>query len=93
MGNRLEVPTLFDSFMFTKTEQWCPTYKRELCALVRFCVKYDYLLRNLTLPGIIHTDHKPLVRFLKTDPHEGIYAHWATKLRELCLEIAYIPGP
>ena len=54
--------------------------------------KYDYLLRNLSIPEIIHTDHKPLVRFLDSELHDSIYGYWAAKLRELNLNIEYILG-
>lgn len=42
--------------------------------------------------AVIHTDYKPLVNFLKSNIHEGIYRHWADKLRRLNIEIKYIPG-
>lgn len=48
---------------------------------------------SVTHPAIIHTDHKPLVHFLKSDLHEGIYGHRADQLRRLNIEIKYIPGP
>lgn len=40
-----------------------------------------------------HTDHKPLVSFLRSANQEGIYATWAADLRQLHCKITYIPGP
>ena len=93
-GNKnVEVPILFDSFMFTPTQCKYPTYKRELCALVTFCKKYDYLCKHPFKPTVIHTDHRPLTHFLSSDLHEGIYGHWADRLRRLNITIQYVPGP
>lgn len=89
----VEVPALYDSFPFSATQRNYPTYKRELCTLVTFCRKYNYLCKHPYLPTVVHTDHKPLTHFLKSDLHEGIYGHWADVLRRLNLTISYIPGP
>ncbi len=89
----VEVPVLYDSFTLTPTQRKYPTYKRELCAIVTFCKKYDYLCKHPYHPAVIHTDHKPLTHFLGSDLHEGIYGHWADQLRRLNLSIQYIPGP
>jgi RNase H-like domain found in reverse transcriptase len=91
-GKPVAVPILFDSFPFTMAERKYPTYKRELCSLVRFASKYDYFLRDPHRPGVIHTDHKPLTSFLKSDCHDGIYSTWAARLSPLCVSIEYIPG-
>ena len=91
-GKVIEVPVQYDSITFTSTEVRYPTYKRELCALTKFVIKYDHLCKHPRITAVIHTDHKPLVQFLKSDSHEGIYGHWADKLRRLNLEIQYIPG-
>lgn len=74
-GLTTEVPILYDSFTFVVTQQKYPTYKRELCALVHFVTKYDYFCKNSRIPTIVHTDHKLLTHFLKSDAHEGIYGH------------------
>ena len=93
-GTRLiEVPIAYDSFAFSPTQKLYPTYKKELCAIVKFCVKYDYLCKHPYNTAIVHTDHRPLVHFMKSDLHEGIYGHWADLLRRLNIEIQYIPGP
>ena len=89
----IEVPITYDSFAFSATQKLYPTYKKELCAVVKFCVKYDYLCKHPYNTSIVHTDHRPLVHFLKSDLHEGIYGHWADNLRRLNVEIKYIPGP
>ena len=91
-GKPIEVPLLFDSFPFSATEVKYPTYKRELFVMVKFALKYDYFLRDPRLPGILHTDHKPLSTFLTTDIHDGIYGTWASKLQTLHCKIQYIPG-
>ena len=88
----MEVPIIFDLFAFSITERKYPIYKRELCALVKFVTKYDYLFRNLAIPGVVHTDHKPLLRFLNSNHHEGIYGHWAARLRSLSVKVAFISG-
>lgn len=69
----LEVPIVYDSFTFSGTQQKYATYKRELCALTRFVIKYDYLCKHPLHTTVIHTDHKPLTHFLKSDAHEGVY--------------------
>ena len=89
----VEVSILYDSFIFSATQKLYSTYKKELCALVKFCIKYDYLCKHPYYVTMIHTDHRPLVHFLKSDTHEGIYGHWADKLRRLNIQISYIPGP
>ncbi|RKF58463.1 hypothetical protein GcC1_182057, partial [Golovinomyces cichoracearum] len=38
------------------------------------------------------TDHKPLTFFLKSSFLDGIYARWASELRDLNIEIEWIPG-
>src|SRR5215469_630394 len=91
--NGIHYPILYDSFMLTESERRYPTYKRELLAIVRYAQKYNYLLQNPRLPAVFHTDHKPLARFLNSDKHEGIYAYWVVILRELAMNIEYIPGP
>ncbi len=87
-----EVPILFDSFTFTITQRKYPTYKRELCAIVTFIRKYDYLCKHPYLPAVVHTDHKPLTFFLGSDLHEGVYGNWADQLRRLNITIEYITG-
>ncbi len=55
--------------------------------------KYDYLAKHPYLPAVVHTNHRPLVHFLDSDQHEGIYGHWADRLRRLNIVIKYVPGP
>ena len=90
-----EVPILYDAFTFNQAERRYPTYKRELCAIVKFAVKHNHLLRNPDpkMYGVLHTDHMPLVRFLESELHDGIYGHWVAKLRELNVKLQYIKGP
>lgn len=91
-AKQIEVPILYDSVTFNLTERKYPTYKRELCVLTKMVTKYDYMCKDPRHQAIIHTDHKPLTHFLSSDAHEGIYGHWADKLRRLCIAIQYIPG-
>ena len=88
----VEVPIIYDALTFSPTERKYQTYKRELCAMVKFATKFRYLLQNPALPGIIHTDHKPLIHFLGSSLHDGVYGHWAAKLRELHIKIVHIKG-
>ena len=83
-------PLFYDSFTFTPTEQKYDTYKRELRAIVKFADKHQYILRGPL--STIHTDHKPLVNFLNSDPHEDVFARWAIKLRVLNIRIQYVKG-
>lgn len=88
----VEVLVIYDTLTFSVTERKYQTYKRELCAMVKFSTKFQYLLRSPERPGIIHTDHKPLVHFLESSLHDGIYGHWAAKLQELNVKIVHIKG-
>lgn len=88
-----EIPILYDSFIFSPTQRNYGTYKRELCAIVEFSRKFEYMLRSLLSTSIIWTDHQPIARFLDSLHHEGIYARWCSELRSLQVEIKYIQGP
>ena len=92
-GKPVEVPILYDAATLSTTERKYGTYKRELFAIFKFAKKYHYMLRHPSKQAIIHTDHKPLIRFLNSELLEGIYATWAAFLRPLNVEICYIPGP
>jgi hypothetical protein len=87
----VEVPIIYDSFTFTKTQRNYGTYKRELCSMVEFARKYDYMLRG-PQTAVIFTDHKPLTYFLASSAVDGIYARWAFELRSLNITIEWIPG-
>lgn len=88
----VEVPIIYDALTFSITKRKYQTYKRELCAMVKFTSKFQYLLRTPDHQAIIHTDHKPLVHFLDSSLHDGIYGHWAAKLRGLNIKIVHIKG-
>jgi RNase H-like domain found in reverse transcriptase len=67
----IEVPILFDLFVFTKTQCQYGTYKRELCTIIEFARKYCHYF---ICPGsIILIDYKPLTSFLDLPSIEGIY--------------------
>ena len=89
----MEVPIIYDSFAMPPSRQKYPIYKKELYAIVTFVTKYDYLCKHPYVPAIVHTDHRPLTHFLKSDLHEWIYGHWADQMRRRNLSIEYIPGP
>lgn len=88
----VEVLIIYDSFLWSLSQRNYPTYKKELCAIVTFVKKYDYLCKHPYLPTIVHTDHRPLTHFIEADAHEGVYDNWADKLRRLNVTIKYIPG-
>jgi hypothetical protein len=87
----IEVPILFDSFVFSSTQCNYSTYKKELCAIVEFCCKYRHYFFSKEA-SIIFTDHKPLTYFLDSSQLEGIYAHWASELSALYVSIQWIAG-
>ena len=66
---------IYDTMTFNTAEQKYPTYKRELCVIVKFTVKYKYLFQNLVRPGVIYTNYKPLAHFLDNSLHNGVYTH------------------
>ena len=76
----IEVPITYDAFTFSATQKLYPTYKKELCTIVKFMAKYDYLCKHPFNISIIYTNHRPLVHFLKSDLYKGIYGHWADLL-------------
>jgi hypothetical protein len=87
----IEVPILFDSFVFSSTQCNYRTYKRELCAIVEFCHKYRHYFFSKE-SSIIFTDHKPLTYFLDSSQLKGIYTHWASELSSLHVSIQWIAG-
>ncbi|KAI1005899.1 hypothetical protein K3495_g2318 [Podosphaera aphanis] len=90
-GKSTEVPILFDAFTFSSSQRNYGIYKKELCAIVGFCRKHEHMLRAPVVSRVL-TDHKPLTFFLKSSFLDGIYARWASELRDLNIEIEWIPG-
>lgn len=86
------VPIVFDAFTLSKTELRYSTYKKELFAIIKSMRKYGHFFRDAHNPGVIFTDHKPLLYFLNSENHEGIYARWVFELRQLNVSIQYIRG-
>ena len=70
-----EVPIVYDSFVFNKTQRKYSIYKKKLCVIVKFAVKYDYFCKHSNNTTIIHIDHRSLTHFLFSNSHEGIYDH------------------
>jgi hypothetical protein len=81
---------MYDSFSLSFNRRKYSTYKKELYVMITFVTKYDYLCKHLYKLIIIHTDHKSLTHFLKSDAHESIYDHWTNQLRRLNIVIKYI---
>ena len=65
----VEVFILYNSFIFNFI------YKRELCVIVTFYSKYDYLYKHLYHSIMIHIDHKPFTHFLISNLYENVYEH------------------
>ena len=86
----IEISVQYDFIIFISTEMRYSIYKRKLCVLTKFVIKYDYFCKHSKIIVIIHIDHKSLIQFLKSDSHENIYDHWTDKLRRLNLKIQYI---
>lgn len=68
-----ERPLYYDFFTFSASERNYDTYRRELRAIVGFCMKYRHML-EVSETSVVHTDHKSLVGFLNSDTHEDIFA-------------------
>ena len=66
-------PFVYDLFTLLLAKWNYNTYKRELVAIVKFTKKYSHML-NAEHQSVVHTDHKPLVRFLNTEYHKNIFA-------------------
>ena len=81
---------LYDFFLWFVLQQKYSVYKKELCAIITFVKKYNYLCKHFYISVMIHTDHKLLTYFLKFDLHEKIYEHWVDKLHRLNVFIVYI---
>lgn len=65
--------------------------KQSLHAIVHFSVKYHHHFTTAHT-AIFFTDHKPLVTFINSDRHVGIYARWAAKLQERNFRFEHIVG-
>ena len=89
-SKKIEISIVYDSFIFVSTQRMYFIYKKELCSLTKFAVKYDYFCKHSIHITIIHIDHKSLTHFLKSDCHESIYEHWVDKLKKLNIQIKHI---
>ncbi len=86
----MKVSILYDFFSWFVLQRKYSVYKKELCTIITFVKKYDYLCKHSYISVIVHTDHKLLTYFLKFNLHEKIYEHWVDKLHRLNLSIVYI---
>ena len=83
-----EVVILYDSFCFSPTERRYPTFKKKLCAIIRFLKKWHCYLGGVQTT-IIRTDHRPLLGFQNSAGRgnvDGIYARWAEILERSNVE-------
>ena len=71
----VEMSLLYDSFIFDSTQRKYPTYKRELCVIITFCRKYNYLCKHPYQPVIVYIDYKSFTHFLELDLYKKIYDH------------------
>lgn len=55
----IQVPILYNSFLFNKGQRSYSTYKRELAIIVEFCRKHSHYFMA-SEPSAIHIDHMPL---------------------------------
>ena len=86
----IEISVQYDFIIFISTKMRYLIYKRKLCVLIKFVMKYDHFCKHSKIIVIIHIDHKSLIQFLKSDSHESIYNHWTDKLKRFNLKIKYI---
>ncbi len=86
----IKVSILYDFIIFNLIERRYSIYKKKLCALIKFVSKYDYFCKHLKNVTVIHTDHKSLIWFLRSNAQKRIYDHWTNKLKRLNLKIQYI---
>ncbi|TGJ79929.1 hypothetical protein E0Z10_g8846, partial [Xylaria hypoxylon] len=90
---KVDVPLVYDSFLFNKPQRSYGTYKRELLAIVEFTRRHvRFFINPPGIRSIVYTDHKPLTFFLDSIYHEGIYARWVSELRSINIIIMYIKG-
>ena len=90
-NNKLKkVFILYNFFSWFVLQRKYSVYKKELCAIITFVKKYNYLCKHSYISVIVHTDHKLLTYFLKFDLHERIYEHEVNKLHRLNVFIVYI---
>ncbi|KAI0996530.1 hypothetical protein K3495_g11651 [Podosphaera aphanis] len=88
-GNLTEVPLIYDTFTFSKSQQEYGIYKKELCSIVEFARKYNHMSRGQRT-SLILTNHKPLTWFLNSSSLDGMYFRWAAELRSLNIDIVWI---
>lgn len=87
---KIKMSILYDSIIFTLIETRYSIYKKKLCALTKFVMKFDYLCKHLRHTIIVHTDHKLFIQFLQSNLYEEVYEHWTNKLKKLNMKIRYI---
>jgi hypothetical protein len=86
----IKISILYDSLTFNATKRRYSIYKKKLCALIRFVMKYDYFCKHSKNMTLIHINHKSLIWFFRSNAQKNIYDYWTNKLRRLNLKIKYI---
>ena len=71
----IKVLIIYNALTFFTTERKYQMYKQKLYIMIKFTIKFQYLLQNSDCSDIIYTDYKPLVYFLKLSLHNSIYKH------------------
>ena len=71
----VEMPLLYDFFIFDLIQRKYSTYKKKLCVIITFYKKYDYLYKHSYQLIIIYIDHKSLTHFLESNLYKRIYDH------------------
>lgn len=64
---------IYDSFIFFIIQKFYSIYKKKLCILVKFYIKYNYLCKHLYNIIIIYTNYRPLIHFIKSNLYKNIY--------------------
>ena len=64
---------LYDFFIFSSIQKLYFTYKKKLCAIIKFACRYDYFCKHFYNFTIIHIDHRSFTHFLKSNFYEKIY--------------------
>ena len=71
----VKIFVIYDFFILLSARRKYFIYKRKFYVIVTFINKYDYFCKHFYISMIIHTNHKPIIHFLKSDLHEEIYEH------------------
>ena len=82
-------PVEFFSKKFQPCEQRYSTFDREALAIVTCVWNFRFVLKGRAF--VIHTDHKPVIHWVRTTAETERHARWLTNLQEFNFEIRYYP--